>query len=269
MLQKTGIVADDTAKVVEFGHYIPALGEIRRRPLLTFIDDDGYAQSGQIWGDISNTCNIPVTMALITRNIGVQNYALSWDDVKRLKNIGFEFVSHTHGHIWLGDTSISSEVIEQDFIDTITALEDHNCESKFLVYPFTTITEDNKTLVRKYFSCGISLQNVLNEPYIEKTLVHRYDINSGTGDIEIDGSTVNVHLFRSLDNIKSIIDNAVLHNGWIIFMSHLRNTYNGDQYYYNDDVKQLIIDTVEYARSKNVEVVTVEDGYKMYRPFMY
>jgi len=265
VLHKTGISIANIDDAISFTHRAPELGEYRQRPMLTFIDDDGYAQSAAIWEDIANTCDVPVTMALITANVGVADYAVNWDDVARLKNIGFEFVSHTHEHIFLGDASLTENEVIADFKNTIAALASHGCESKFLVYPYTTITSENEALVRKYFSLGISLQNQLNVPYISKTMVHRYDINSGTGEKTIDGETVTVHLFRDFENMKSIIDDAVLHNGWIVFMSHLRNTYRGDQYYYDANVKQLIVDTVAYARSRNVEITTVSNAYAVYR----
>ena len=130
----------------------------------------------------------------------------------------------------------------------------HGCESKYLVYPYTNITNANKAIVKEYFELGISLQNILNEPYIDKQLVHRYDINKGTGEKEIDGQTYTVHLFRTLEEYKELIANAVLHNGWIVFMSHLRNTFAGDQYYYDSDVKTLIESVIEYAKIKGVEI---------------
>lgn len=268
VLKKTDISVTDIGTVVKFGHYIPETGEVKRRPLLTFIDDDGYAQSATIWEDIAQTCNIPVTMALVTGNVGVAPHLVTWDDVERLNNIGFEFVSHTNGHINLNDSSLTEETIITDFKNTISALSSHGCASKFVVYPYTFITDANKALVRQYFSCGFSLQNQLNEPYIDKALVHRYDINSGTGEKTIGGETVTVHLFRSLEDMKSIIDNAVIHNGWIVFMSHMRNESGSVRYYYDDDVKQLIVDTVAYARSKNVEITTVGKAYEMYQHIM-
>lgn len=268
VLMKTGIDITKIADTVKFGHYIPALGEYQWKPMLTFIDDDGYSASAQNWEEIADECNIPVTMALITSNVDTANHTVTWADVQRLQNKGFEFISHTHNHISLNDPSYTEQTVTEDFIATITALEAHGCESKYLVYPYTQITNANKAIVKKYFELGISLQNLLNEPYIDKQLVHRYDINKGTGEKEINGQTYTVHLFRTLEEYKEIIDNAVLHNGWIVFMSHLRNTPAGDQYYYDSDVKTLIESVIEYAKIKNVEIVTVAEAYKMYNGLM-
>lgn len=268
VLMKTGIDITKITNTVKLGHYIAEVGEYKWKPMLTFIDDDGYASAAQNWEDIAYDCNIPVTMALVTSNVGETNYTVTWADVQRLQNKGFEFISHTHNHISLNDPSYTEQTVTEDFIATITALETHGCESKYLVYPYTSITNANKAIVKEYFELGISLQNLLNEPYIDKQLVHRYDINKGTGEKEIDGQTYTVHLFRTLDEYKEIIDNAVLHNGWIVFMSHLRNTPASDQYYYDSDVKTLIESVIEYAKIKGVEIVTVADAYKTYSGLM-
>lgn len=258
------ISVSEASDALGYYNFIPRDGEHRRCPRLTFIDDDCYAQSLTIWEDIAQTANIPVTLACITNSVGNTGMA-TWERIERLANRDFEFVSHTHNHISLNDNDVPEETIEADFASTIQALREHYCESGFLVYPYTLITTRNKALVEKYFNLGFGLGNAINTRPIVRPEMHRYDINEGTKvEKTIDGQTVMVYPFKSLETIKGYINKCLRNNGWIVFMSHLRNTY-GDGYYYDNDVKQLILDIVAYARSLGFEISTVRDAYTDYR----
>ena len=264
VLHKTSISVSDVTNVIKFTHCVPKLGEYRQRPLLTFIDDDGYAESGTIWEDICKTCNIPVTMALVTGTVGTGG-KMEWSKIERLNNIGFEFISHTHNHIYLGENTLTEQEIIADFEASIAALKEHGCQPNYLVYPYTTITTRNKGIVNDYFALGIGLDNVWNVAYIDNTNVKRLNVTSGTEEKEIDGQMVEVNSYRTLDSFKSYMDATIRDNGWLVVMTHLRNTAVSDGYYYDSDARDLMISYINYAKEKNVEIVTVAKAHEIFK----
>lgn len=70
--------------------------------------------------------------------------------------------------------------------------------------------------------------------------------------------------FRTLDEYKAIIDNALYTGSWVIFMSHLRNSYN-DGYYFDDSIKERIIEACRYAKDNGMKIVNVSNGYEAVR----
>ena len=75
-----------------------------------------------------------------------------------------------------------------------------------------------------------------------------------------DGSSRSVYEYRSEDELKAIIDDAAKYNGWVIFMTHLRNR---DTFYYNDEIKNRMINVCEYAALKGCRFMTFGDAYDL------
>lgn len=241
-----------------------------RKPVLSFIDDDGYAESAQIWENLCDRANIRMDMALVTSQIDSVNYIVTSDTVKRLDNKGIEMISHTHGHINL-NTETDPDVVKTDFETAIQALRDLYGTSNFVVYPYTQITSDNAAIVRQYFKAGFGERNAINTYSISKSYIARVTLNDGgtKQDIVVDGQTISAMPFKSLDTIKGLLRKAVMTNGWIIFMTHLRNTYNGDGFYYSSSVGDDIVSACEYAREIGMEILPVSKGYEVFSNVMH
>ena len=224
------------------------------QPTLTFIDDDGVLEALENWESISDEIGVKITSALVTGSIGISDKHASWDDVARLQNKGFEFVSHTHGHIDVAETA--EEYCLADFKNSVDALKEHGCESRYLVYPYNAITEDKIPAVKKYFSAGIGLVKTDNSLPLYTYWVRRYDIcgekNAETG----------VYPFKSLDTLKSYIDTAIINGGWVVIMTHLRND---TQFYHDAESRQLIIDLCKYATEKGMAIKTFGEAFERYK----
>ncbi|MBR2343877.1 MAG: polysaccharide deacetylase family protein, partial [Clostridia bacterium] len=238
-------------------------------PTLTFIDDDGSLDALMNWESICDQIGIKITSALVTGVMGdgEKNPAkASWEDVMRLQNKGFEFVSHTHHHINL--TKSSEERIIQEFEDSIAALREHGCESRYLVYPYNAINTDLMPLVQKYFSAGIGLgmesDNVLP---IYTYHIRRYSINDTSISVEkeYNGEIVSVHSFKSLDTLKDYIDDAIINGGWVIIMTHLRND---GIFYFDEEIRDNIIELCKYATERGVRIKTFGEAFEEYKNTM-
>ena len=127
---------------------------------ITFIDDDGRKAAAESWERIAARAGIPVTMALITNEIGTAP-CMSWEDVSRLQSMnGFEFVSHTHNHIVLPKTD--SETIKADFQLSKEVLSLHGFNADVLVFPQNASDERTLSIVKDYFSASFRGGNMVN-----------------------------------------------------------------------------------------------------------
>lgn len=237
-------------------------------PTLTFIDDDGSLNALENWESISDEIGVKITSCLVTGVMGdgVNNpEKASWEDVARLQNKGFEFVSHTHNHINI--TERTEEVVEQQFKDSIAALREHGCESRYLVYPYNAINTERIPLVRKYFRAGVGLGNDTDNPLPLYTYwIRRHSINSGEFvDVQYEGETVSAHAFHSYDTLKGYIDAAFANGSWVIIMTHLRND---GVFYHDEESRQMIIDLCKYAIEKGMMIQTFGEAFERYKNVM-
>ena len=112
------------------------------KPTLTFIDDDGSLNALENWESITDEIGVKITSALVTGVMGdgeTNQPKESWEGVARLQNKGYEFVSHTHNHINIATST--NEKVETQFKESISALREHGCESRYIVYPYNSITD--------------------------------------------------------------------------------------------------------------------------------
>ena len=119
-------------------------------------------------------------------------------------------------------------------------------------------------LVKKYFTAAVGLGTEHDNRIPLNTYnLTRYNFISGeTIDKEYEGETVSVYAYKSLDELKSYVDIALINGGWIIFMSHLRND---GSYYFDEEVKSLIIDLCKYAVEKGMLIQTFGEAFQRYK----
>lgn len=261
------ITAEDVVGGVHF------LNDIRTAmfyptPTLTFIDDDGSKNALENWESITDEIGVKITSALVTgvmRNGESNPQKVSWEDVARLQNKGYEFVSHTHDHINIINST--DDVVVGQFESSIAALQEHGCESRYLVYPYNKINSEKMPLVKKYFSAAVGLgketENILP---VQTHDLKRVSINSDALiDKEYNGESVQVAGFRSLDELKGYIDRTLINGGWLIIMTHLRN----DESFYHDDASRtMIIDLCKYAVENGMLIQTFGEAFQRYKNIM-
>ena len=211
---------------------------------ITFIDDDGRKAAAESWERIAARAGIPVTMALITNEIG-KAPCMSWEDVSRLQSMyGFEFVSHTHNHIVLPKTD--SETIQADFQLSKEVLSMHGCNADVLVFPQNASDERTLSIVKDYFAASFRGGNMVNVSPLNLYQITRVNL-------------LNKERYPlTLSAMKAWVDSAVDKGGWLVFMGH--NYYANVNKAAEDDIVRLC----EYAKSKGVEIVNVSEGLRTF-----
>lgn len=237
--------------------------------VLTFIDDDGILEGLNNWQDVSDRTGVKITFALITGNIGGARYA-TWDDVERMKNSGFDFISHTHGHINLRQTSV--EAIESDFIASQNALKEHGCNPEHFAYPFGYVpTDESKmSLIKHYFKSGIAIEYQENVPPLNTYKIMRESLVDTTRKVEhiVDGEVKEFYPVHSLDWFKDVIDTAKANNSWLIIMTHFRVAIDADgtgRYYVDESTKDLMVEVCKYAVSNGVKIQTYSEAFENFK----
>lgn len=251
------------AERIEFyGKIYSALYDSKtRRPMVTFIDDDGWAEAIDNWVEIANETGIKPTFAIVTNTVDSDD-RITWERMKCLANRGFEFISHTHTHI--RSTDATDEELENEYLTSINAFNDHGLRCEFLAYPYNAYNLRVMNIAKKYFTGAVTNGNVENYLPLVPFGLYRHAITDNVLASKTfeDGTTRDVYGYRTEEDLCAVIDAAVENNGWVIFMSHCRDR---DTFYYNDEIKQMIINLIKHAAKSGCEIVTLKEGYEAYK----
>ena len=243
--------------------YVPKEQASHPQPILTFIDDDGFAEQPAHWKELYDSCGVTPSMAIITNRVENQN-RITWETIEELSQIGFEFISHTHNHKNI--TTLSHDELVADLERSKNVLSEHNCNDDLLVYPGNHHSEATDSIVRRLFKGAFWQGDYMNIPPLNKVAINRYSILNTSYKIEVTtpaGDYKSVYPVKTEQELRNIIDETILRGGWTVFMCHLLNDYNSG-YHYDDDFRDRIISLCRYAKSKGVRIMTAGEGLKEY-----
>lgn len=180
-------------EVVSLGEMLARLqaGEDISR-LVTITFDDGYRDNYEVAAPILSKLNLPACFFVATglvnsttvpswdENIGVKKTWMNWDEVRMLRDQGFEIGSHTINHVDLG-------IVRDDGAEAEINLSKAKLESelnepcKYFSYPFGRLdqmTEANRELVRKAgYDCCVSAYGGAVAPDADPFYVKRAPIS--------------------------------------------------------------------------------------------
>src|SRR5690606_26931857 len=112
----------------------------KRKPIISFVDDDGNIAVMEKLKPILEEYDIPITFAIITSRVGnTGNFppTITMEQLKELERLGGEFVSHTHTHPHLADQT--PEVVEEELSKSREWLLKQGYNADSLVYPFGSV----------------------------------------------------------------------------------------------------------------------------------
>lgn len=216
----------------------------RRRPIVSFIDDDGMKAQMQWLEPIVAQTGVPISIALIASAVGNANYC-TWDELRRWRNMGFNFVGHMGTRI----TDIDPAELPARFAALQAAMEAHGMlDSNLFVLPNGSWDQVSKAIVAEYFEASFNVTARVNAPPIsDRYLLRRVSMDQGP---------------TMLDAWKGWVDNAIQTRGWVIFYSHARGEI------YTEDMRAAYIDLINYCKGKGVDILSVPDGWKYYKQFI-
>lgn len=265
-----------------YTYYLKYTAQNERIPIITFIDDDGRQEQLINWERIYNKTGVKPSMALITdlgdKVIGDVQY-FQWNTIRRLINLGFDFISHSHTHPSAangGLLQLTTEELDLDLSTSVNTLLEKGITPKYLAYPGNRYfyegdaakTRVFQNIIKKHFrgavAGGVIFPNPsINIPPIANMQLKRISfLQPTTTPTDIDGSIYNIYKPYSLSQYLGLIDALVEKKGWVIFMTHFRNSLN-DGYMFDDSYIDLIVSICRYAKQKGVAIKTLDEGYEV------
>lgn len=230
-----------------------------KTPLITWIDDDTVRSSSKgitFVKTLADELGIKCTFACITNTI-------SGDDVYSVatKNLlleyqkeGFQIVSHsaTHDAAWKPSSSdYSTNHIEEEITESICILKEKGfLQCDYLVTPFGAHTTEVQNIASKWCKCLINAGGA-----------KKYNKLYGNGRYDINRVFISSVEHSNADYYTSIIDEAIINGGWIVFGTHSgMNTESGGW------SAELVKKVLQYAKDKSVRIATLSEAFKIRKP---
>lgn len=227
----------------------------KRKPIVSFLSDDGTTQEFTILKPLYDAKGIKATMAIVPTFIGNAGY-ITLEQLKQLHREGHDIASHTHTHPNM--TTITDENILRNelknSLDQLNAWGITDVES--IVYPQGGWNDNVLKVSNEYYLNGfLAGTSKLNYPPIDTYKINRVGMGSYF-DPPNDGFTDT----KTLDYYKYKVDKAIERNAWLVFMVH-PGAYSGE---HNATQQQYMSDTIDYIKSKGVEILTVKEAYRRF-----
>lgn len=195
--------------------------EIQRKATITFIDDDGYADSSLVFKKALDDNGLKGCIAIVTDNVGTTG-RYSVEELNALKAEGFEILSHsaTHSAYYKGASlnmdnySDLLSDIERSYIFMVV----NGFTDNVIVYPHGGQKNNNPTnkairkLCNKYYAYGVDISGgVMSDDVLNNMGLKRL-FATGVGD--------ETQYTSNYSSIISAIDECIEKNGWLIIGTH-------------------------------------------------
>lgn len=249
---------------------------VQRKPLLTITDDDGAKEFYDYLLPIIRKKGVPITSCFPSSTIpfetnerinitsNVQTMTLS--ELKEVQEAGGEIV----GHGLVDLRTLDSASIENELRETKRHLADYGIYTNGYAYPDGGDSEEIRYLTNKYYDYGLwrtdqAGQILSNSGNIADYRIVRFQFG---GYYNIDNGKFaenNVKPY-TLEGFKMALDEAIANNSWLVVCLHawLMVGDNKQEAYKDIDQLALLESAIDYAKEKGVDIVTCEEGYKMF-----
>lgn len=220
------------------------------KSVVSFIADDSPMEDYTKLFPITQQTGCPFSIAVIAE----PGRALFGDLPKLhdlVDNYGWEVMSHTVNHVWLGNSSY--EVQENEMRQSKANLEAEGFEVRGIVYPYGSINDDTLEIASRYYENGyLAATNKLNDSPLNTYQIER---------IAFDPTNAN----NNLAWYKSKVDEAIAGDKWIIFMLHSKVSWGGYDDWLDASQQQMLLELVLYIQSKNIEILTASDAFDRFK----
>lgn len=217
------------------------LPKIKERvPMMTFVDDDGMADVLDKWEPILQEKGNKLTIAVVPTWVeSPTSRAMNWDELHRLHDTyDVEIVNHTYEHRHANNSTETQ--IHNEFREAKRILEREGFTHDIIVQPFGENNTAVRKISRQYARANVATREGINYPPLETYRLNRVTLGEDTNN--------------TWTHYKSVLDEAIENDGWIIFKSH-------SQYASFDNAQIAHIKSIiDYARSNGVLEVSLEEG---------
>ena len=218
--------------------------------VVSFIDDDGRVQVYTDWYPFMKALNAPIGVAINTADLG--GLHLGRDPVMSPEQLEImakdteivEILNHGKHHYHLD--SLSEQDLMEEIYDPIKYFSDRGIFSNGFVIPFG---HHNPNVLRKiqqyYHACYDFSSTVLNSfDNIQNSAIRRTHYGKGR---------------EFLTQHKTLVDEAVANNSWLVITTHL-----GGSAYWDSQTLADLQELVEYIRAQGATIMLPRDAFQIF-----
>ena len=223
-----------------------------KKPMVSFVDDDGNRAVLTKLKPLFFEKQVPYNLAIITGVLGTGAY-MAKGDLKDLYTNGWEFLGH--GHTVTGN--LTNYPIDDDLDYQLGEckrfLNNEGYAVSGFVYPQSAHNKRIRMFTKIHYDFAFAGTGIGD--LLDTMTLPRIALGSWTdGNPTINGNSEK----NTLAYYKECVDYAFDNNTWLTFMTHC-----GDV---NHDETQMqhMSDLIDYIKSKNIDIVTVSEGYSVH-----
>ncbi|GAB6605684.1 hypothetical protein bcgnr5379_41640 [Bacillus cereus] len=226
----------------------------KRKTIVTFVSDDGTKEEYTKLKPLFDAKGVRATLAIVPTLIDTTGY-LTLTQLKEMYQQGYDIASHTYTHyVMTKDTDETT--IRSEFKLSIEKLKEWGFPVESIVYPQGGWNEYTLKIGNEFYLNGVLAgTSKLNYPPINTYQINRVALGSYFDPANEGFTTTN-----TLDYYKYKVDKAIAENAWLVFMLH-PGAYNGN---HDATQQQYLSDTIDYIKSKGIEILTLKDAYRRY-----
>ncbi|MEM8257560.1 polysaccharide deacetylase family protein [Morganella morganii] len=202
-------------------------------PCISFIFDDGKMSHVTVVAPLFRSYNLRCGFAINTEGLGLTDN-MQGADVISLSDDGFEIISHSYSAVNLG-SQVNDTFVMAELSTAQSMFYEMGISPSIFQAPSSVVADEHMHIVDGFYSYAFTRSpSPLPMKNEHPTRLRRFGLETATGII-------------SLDEAKSVVDDAVSKNGVIVFYAH--DVPDGS------DKKKLISDIIDYAITEGVSIV--------------
>lgn len=214
----------------------------RKKPLVSFISDDGNEEDYTILKPIFDEKGVDIGIA-IPGDSDFTSPAMTVSQIDELVSNGWEVLGHWN----VGNLPDKTPAEQENVLSTTReVLEGHGWDVESYV---PTQGEDGgptdpsiRRLIRKYYRASFITRNEINNQPLPTYRILRVNVVNSTDPQP------------TLQDLKDKVDEAVTSDGWVVFTLHPRYaTFDATQ-------QQILSDLIDYIQSLNIDIVTPSEA---------
>lgn len=222
---------------------------VARKPLVTFIDDDGKLEVFTRLYPIFKEKGVPLCPALITSRLGTTGY-MTRDNVKTLVSEGWEMLGHTHNAHSPNMSVVTEDYLINDVQECRQQLSLLGSSSRAFVYPEANSNPSIRRITQSHFDYAFGDTGINQTANIDIMKIKRVGFgNWGAG--------------ADLNSYKANVDNIIANGGWLVFMLHVGTGKTPEQ------ELAILPGLIDYIIAQGVDIVTATEGYEAYGSKLY
>ena len=225
-----------------------------KRPIVSFIFDDGAIKDYTDMKPIVENKNIPVGLGIVTSWAGSGPNYMNWEQIAEMEAIGCEIMAHSHKH--RDSATLSESVLEEDVSTNLNILREKGYNPTGFIYPFNSSSLVSRRVLAKYYDMVFSKSNRdrqgKNYPTIRNIEIERVALGSffDTPMAEFPEDT------STLAYYKARVDECKNNDNWLVFVLHPASTDATQRQYFEE--------VIDYVKGQGIDIVSPRDGFDIY-----